>query len=113
MYRPVVCLLVTLCSTNLSAASLTPAAVQASAPLRQPELRGHVVDGTGSPVASAQITVRPEAGGAAATILADGRGDFALPLPAGVYRLTVSAAGFEETSTRVTVSAAQERVAVD
>ncbi|HJR61934.1 MAG TPA: TonB-dependent siderophore receptor [Vicinamibacterales bacterium] len=113
MYCPVVCLLVTLCSTNLSAASLTPAAVQASAPLRQPELRGHVVDGTGSPVASAQITVRPEAGGAAATILADGRGDFALPLPAGVYRLTVSAAGFEETSTRVTVSAAQERVAVD
>ncbi|MBA2303275.1 MAG: TonB-dependent receptor [Acidobacteria bacterium] len=73
-------------------------------------LHGRVHDATGAPVANAQIRASSEPPGAATTVtLADGRGQFALTLPPGVYKLTINAAGFADTTTRLTVAPAQER----
>ena len=74
------------------------------------QLHGRVLDASGAPVASAQVKVRAEAGGPVATVLADGRGEFALPLAPGRYTVTIGADGFLESSVGVTVSPAQERL---
>ena len=68
------------------------------------------LDASGAPVASAQVKVRAEAGGPVAIVLADGRGEFALPLAPGRYTVTIGADGFLESSVGVTVSPAQERL---
>jgi catecholate siderophore receptor len=55
--------------------------------------------------------VRPDAPGVPATALVTNmRGEFSLPLPAGVYTVTIAAAGFADSEQRVTIGAAKERV---
>lgn len=90
-----------------------PAAATHAPQLSEPALHGRVLDETGSPVPHARIVVRPDVGGAPTTVVADGRGEFALPVTAGAYRVSVEADGFMAASRRLTLTAgAQARVDV-
>ncbi len=102
MLRVLVCVVAVLLPSGLLASPIQP--------LQPAQLHGRVVDASGAPVASAQVKVRAEAGGPVATVLADGRGEFALPLAPGRYTVTIGAEGFLESSVGVTVSPAQERL---
>ena len=73
-------------------------------------LHGRVTDLTGAPVPYARVTARPDARGAEAlTILTDGQGEFSLPLPAGLYTVSIAADGFREVTRQVTLGATAPR----
>ena len=77
------------------------------------EVRGHVADETGAPVANARIVVRvPSVEAAVAVAFTNARGEFTLPVAPGQYRLLVSADGFATASQGVTVAAADRTVDV-
>ena len=99
---------------RLSAAVLVPllllglypassfAAIQA--PQQTPALQGRVLDATGAPIPFARVSVRLERdGGQTMTILADGNGEFSVPVTSGVYAVGIAADGFSEAKRRVAV----------
>ncbi len=78
------------------------AAIQA--PQQSPALQGRVLDATGAPIPFARVSVRLERdGGQTMTILADGNGEFSVPVTSGVYAVGIAADGFSEAKRRVAV----------
>jgi hypothetical protein len=98
----VVCLVVCLCATMLTA----------SAQLTQATLKGNVVDANGNGVASAPVVARNDSTGETRTATTDERGYFTIPtIPTGVYTITVRADGFksyEERSVKLSVGQTTE-----
>lgn len=77
------------------------------APQRAPSLHGRVLDATGAPVPFARVSVRLERDAEqSTTVLADARGEFTVPLTAGVYAVAIVADGFSEARRRVAVGSA-------
>jgi hypothetical protein len=67
-------------------------------------LRGYVQDASGARLARARITARARKSASERQVMADERGEFRLhDLPAGDYRLTVSAPGFAEAQADVQI----------
>src|SRR5690349_19041803 len=96
-------------SANSRAAAVEPRVVASVAPVVGDSLRGRVVDSTGKPLASAQVTL-VELRRAAAT---DANGSFVLAdVPAGRYTVVARRIGYTSASRVVTV-AAGERATVE
>src|SRR5215468_7730845 len=74
-------------------------------------LYGHVADPTGAPVADARVAAVPSDAHPPAQTRTDAAGGFSLTLPSGVYRVTVTAAGFADKVSTVVGSGdeAEER----
>ena len=96
-----------LCSSVLLLSPALAFAQSSHAASRQQEfieMHGRVLDATRAPVPFARVTAqRPTEDVVAAAGMTDGRGEFALRLRPGAYRLQITAAGFNEASRSVTV----------
>ena len=67
-------------------------------------LRGSITDATGGRIPSAQIIVQSQQSAAERTAISDARGEFRVEdLPPGNYRVIVSAPGFAQANSEVTV----------
>jgi len=113
MRRLLACVVLTFIPAAASAAQELSPDTQGSpvATDLQARVQGRVLDATGSPVANAHVTLRRAAAGASpeTVILANGRGEFTLPVPPGTYLLTINADGFAGTVRRMTVGAGEVR----
>ncbi len=72
------------------------------------ELAGTVVDPSGANVAAGKITLTSDANGAVQTASVSASGEFHFPLlRPGVYTVAISAAGFEQSTQKVTINLGQ------
>ena len=73
-------------------------------------LRGAITDSTGARVPTANIVVQSQQSGAERTAISDARGEFRVEdLPPGNYRVIVSAPGFAQANSEVTVVVSEVR----
>ena len=73
-------------------------------------LRGAITDSTGARVPTANIVVQSQQSGAERTAIGDARGEFRVEdLPPGNYRVIVSAPGFAQANSEVTVVVSEVR----
>jgi len=70
----------------------------------QTSFHATVLDATRAPIVGATVTATPVAGGAAVTAVTDQRGEFALPLAAGTFTVTIESVGFRLATQRVNAS---------
>ena len=72
------------------------AAASAFAQTDQGRITGNVLDPTGAAVASATLEVQNQETGATSRVGASSTGNYVVVVPAGTYKLTVTAAGFKQ-----------------
>ncbi len=83
-----------------------PSTQSPSRPAMPSALRGRVVDASRGAIVGAQVTVTADRSGLTASTVTNHRGEFEMAMAAGSYTVRVLAAGFAESSRRVTLGEA-------